>query len=441
MVAVATSPVLVGRSDELDLLARFWRGALDGAPKGIIVSGEAGLGKSRLLREFARGLGPEPVVAVGYCDQLGTLGTPFAPVREAMLALVDQFGEDVVRQRLGPGRLRDLSSLVPVLDADDEAPLRPGAVHTAVRDTLVLLSELRPILVVLEDVHWADAATLDLVRAVVSRFSKGRVVLALTCRDDEVPADNALGQFLSEFDRLSGVQRIDLQRLSAGQVAEQAAAILGPDHPHDALELARRSDGVPFLVEELVAAGDGPIPGSLRGVVLARYQQMSPRTRAVLREVAVGGGAVRHALLERVHDGGPQDLAMSLEEAVAAHVLVVREDDYVFRHELTQEAVADEVLPGERARLHRRYADELQQAGGEAAAIAHHRLALGANGVGALTPRERQVLALIAEGLTNRQIGRRLFISEKTASVHVSAILRKLGVASRTEAAVRAVAE
>lgn len=382
MCAAITSPVVIGRDDEMTLLRSLWRGALDGVPKGVIVSGEAGIGKSRLLREFARELGPDAVVATGYCDRLGTLGQPFAPIREAMLALITQLGMDEVRGHLTPSHLHDLSALLPELlpesdDATAPASHRAGAVHAAVRDALVLLSEIRPVLVVLEDLHWADAATLDLLRAVVSRFSTGRVLLSVTSRDDEAGPDNAFGQFLAEFDRLNEVLRIDLTRLTPGEVATLAMAIRGPDHGLDGSELARRSDGVPFLVEELLAVGDQALPGSLRGVVLARYHQASTRTREVLRELAVGGSTVPHPILEKVHGGDPDELGAALWEAFASHLVVARGAHYVFRHALTREAVDAEVPPWERSRLHQRYAQALEETDGDSAEIAHHRLALG----------------------------------------------------------------
>lgn len=137
---------------------------------------------------------------------------------------------------------------------------------------------------------------------------------------------------------------------------------------------------MPFLVEELIAVGNKPLPGSLRGVVLARYQQASTQTQAVLRELAIGGSTVPHPILEQVHDGDADRLAAALREAFANHIVVARGADYAFRHALTREAVVGEVLPWERSRLHQRYAEVLEGAGGDAAAIAYHRLALGVTG-------------------------------------------------------------
>lgn len=374
MTDATVSPVIVGRDWELAHLRDLFRASLGNVPRGVIIAGEAGIGKTRLLRDFAAGLGSDIAVAVGHCVGMGRFATPFEPVREALRDLVAAFGADTVSAVAGPVRLATLAALVPELDGGETERADREQLHEAVRDLLVGLSRITPVLVVLEDLQWADAATLDLLRAVMGRFRGGRLMLALSYRTDEVGRTDPLRPFLVELERMRHVFRIDLRRLSPEEIEAQVAHLRGPDHGVDVASLSRRSDGVPFLVEELVALDGHALPESLRDVVLARYHGVGRPTQAVLRMLAAGGVSVPHDLVEAVHDGDPSELEAALREAVEAHILSARDTSYAFRHALSQEAIEGELLPGESARFHARYAEELERAGGagSAAQIAHH---------------------------------------------------------------------
>ncbi|MEV7528472.1 ATP-binding protein [Agrococcus sediminis] len=378
MLSPATSATAVGRGRELAALRQAMAASLDGTPHGVVIAGEAGIGKSRLLDDFAAGL-DDVAVARGQCVALGSLPAPFAPLRGVLRDLVATFGADALLAADGPiGRL--LPAVLPEL-ADGGAPeISQEQLHDAVSLLLEHLSATAPLAVVVEDVHWADLPTLDLLRNLLHTLRRGRVLVVLSYRTDDVDRDGPLPAFLVEVDRARRVARIELSRLAPAEIAEQARLIRGDDLDPEALAaLVERSDGIPFYVEELLGLGPGrgpPMPATLRGVVLARYARLRPPTQGLLRTLAAGGMRVEHDLLEQVHRGDPEQLDAAMREAIAAHVLTADGTAYRFRHALTHEAVHDELLPGERRRIHARYAEALEHAGGagRAAEIAHHWL-------------------------------------------------------------------
>jgi DNA-binding NarL/FixJ family response regulator len=374
---------MVGRDRDLADLREAHLTTLSGAPRVVVVAGEAGIGKTRLLGEFLEGLDPEVVVARGQCVAMGSLGTPFAPVRGVIRDLVSRFGAETVLTAAGPaGRL--LSALLPEL-ATEGAPAEEVAqeqLHDIVGQLLLALSDRAPLVVLVEDAHWADVATVDLLRALVAGLRRGRVTAVLSYRSEDVGRSHPMRPFLLELDRDRQVLRLELTRLSTAEAAELAQLIRGelPD-PRDLALLVERSEGVPFFVEELLGLESlegGALPETLRELVLARYVRLDERTQAALRLIAAGGVSVDHDLLGRVHGGDPSDLDQSLRTAIAAQLLVTEGTSYTFRHALTQEAVHEELLPGERARFHARYAaalEELPHLAGSRAEVAHHWLA------------------------------------------------------------------
>lgn len=379
MLPPTTAPVMVGRDRELDVLRRLQASTRDGTPRGAVVSGEAGIGKTRLLGELVDSLEPDVVVARGQCVARGDLAPPFAPVRDVLRDLADHVGAEALTEAAG-----HLAALLPAVLpelADGPVPeIRPEQVSDLVSRLLRELSVKAPLLVVVEDVHWADTSTLDLLRELLHVFRRGRVQVVVTCRDDELGPDDPLRSFLAEASRARAVTTIQLERMDAEAVAEQVRAIrtTRPDDRELAM-LARRSDGIPFLVEELVAMSGGPdhvLPHNLHDLLLARYRRLSRPAQDVVRLLSVGGVRVPHELAERVAER-TETFEECLREAVVGRVLTVDGIAYAFRHALTQEAVYDEVLPGERLRLHSRYAEALgvlTPEPGRAAEIAHHQL-------------------------------------------------------------------
>jgi tetratricopeptide (TPR) repeat protein len=378
---VTISPGLVGRRAELDELRGALAAAAGGQQVTVLLGGEAGVGKTRLVTEFAREAEAGGArVVVGQCVPLGDVGLPFVPIAGAVRDLASQLGADQLLELAGPGR-DVLPSLVPELGAD-VGQVADGRVRLF-EVIAVLLERVavdRPLLLVIEDAHWADGSTLDLLRFVARALGSARVAIIVTYRSDEVHRTHPLRPFIAELDRIRTVRRIDVPRLTEDEVGEQLAGILGhrPAGPMVA-RVHRRSEGIPFFVEELARTEDdasSPLPDSLRDLLLVRVEHLSPAAQDVLRMLAVGGVRVEDAVLTAVAELDAVALETALREAVSANVIQVDGTAYAFRHALLREALHDDLLPGTHARLHARYAAVLEQrpdlmVRGSAAA-AHH---------------------------------------------------------------------
>ena len=403
MTATLTSPTFVGRTEELARLAAAGDRAAAGTPTAVLVGGEAGVGKTRLVGELvasARQAGA--TVLVGGCVELGGEGVPFAPLIEALRAYVrDPDGPELAR--LVPGRARaELARLLPEL-AGPAGPIGPG---TGIGDPpalggdagpwsdqgrlfellLVLLEGLsaeRLAVLVVEDLHWADRSTRDLLAFLVRNLRHGRLLLVMTYRSDELHRRHPLRPFLAELDRGRRAERLELARFGRDEVAAQLAGIQGGPAPAELIErIHARSDGNAFFVEELAATAagaDGELPPSLRDTLMARIELLAEPTQQVLGVAAAAGARVGHDLLAEVAGLPDDELLAGLREAVSAHVLLVDAGDgaYGFRHALVKEAVYAELLPGERTRLHARFAAALagRDGGGDpgvAAELAWH---------------------------------------------------------------------
>jgi ATP/maltotriose-dependent transcriptional regulator MalT len=372
----AVSPVFVGRQDELTLLTDALARADAGEPQALLLGGEAGGGKTRLLEEFlsaARGAGA--TTAVGGCLELGADGLPFAPFATALRGLHRSLGDSGMAAAVA-GREAELARLLP-----DLAP-SPGSAEAARAEafdeedgrarlfelTAQLLERLatgRTVVLALEDLHWADRSTRELLGYLYRSVQTSRLVLLATYRTDDIHRRHPLRPFLAELDRLRSVRRIELPRLSRTEVHAQIAGIQGvpePD-PEQARIIFERSDGNPFFVEELTAnCATCGISDSLRDLLLVRVEALPEHAQRVLRIAAQGGSAVEHALLADVCELPQEELLDALRAAVGANVLLPTDDGdgYRFRHALLREAVGEDLLPGEGAGLNRRYAQSLE---------------------------------------------------------------------------------
>jgi DNA-binding CsgD family transcriptional regulator/tetratricopeptide (TPR) repeat protein len=421
MTASLVSPVFVGRRTERTELLAAMRRAVDGTPEFVLVGGEAGVGKSRLVAELVTAAEEAGVrVLSGQCVQLGTDGLPFAPLVDALRVLARTMPREEFDRALGPAR-STLLRLLPNVDRgpDDDVVAPPVQGAQLLELVLGLLERLAaggPVLVVFEDLHWADQSTLELLAYLVRALRAVPVAVVGTFRSDELNRRHTLSPLLLAWDRARTVHRVDLACFDRAEVADQLAAILGREAESTLVDsVFRRSDGNPFLVEEMLgvvrAGGDAAaLPPSLRDVLLARVDGLAPSTRRVLSTAAVGGRWVSEQLLLTV--SGLDDAAAfaGLREAVDQHLLVV--DDagrgYTFRHALSRDAVYDDMLPGERVRLHAAYGEALSahpELGGDdpaavAADLAHHwyaaqdmRRALGASVHAAELARKRLAAA------------------------------------------------
>jgi DNA-binding CsgD family transcriptional regulator len=368
-----SSPVFVGRADELGDLVAAMAGARAGTPGLVLVGGEAGVGKSRLVAELSACANADgDRILAGQCVGFDEATIPLLPVIDALRGLGDG-GQDLLEARLAP-----MSAAGP-----------PAGLHPLVLDRLAAAAATAPILLVVEDIHWADRSTLELLAYLARRFGDERVLVVATYRSDEVDRRERVRRFLADVATAAHAQRLALDRLSRAQTREQLAGILGEAPPEPLLDAVfARSEGNPFFAEELVAAvGEGAegLPPTLRDMLLARIHALDPRAQSVVRIAAAGGRDVHHELLAAAAGLPEPDLSDTLRDAVREHVLVAVGDGYGFRHALFSEAAYGELLPGERARVHAAFAAALEArpdlAGGNtatvAAEIAHHWLRTG----------------------------------------------------------------
>jgi tetratricopeptide (TPR) repeat protein len=387
------SPVFVGRDAELAALTAALDAAIAGDPAVVVLSGEAGVGKTRLVEEAAeRASAAGARVLAGSCIEMGGEGLPFGPLAHAFRSLMRDTSPEELDAFVGPAR-SELAQVLPDLDPDSTprtTPLGDGGTARLLELVVGVVERLaadRPLMFVIEDLHWADRSTLDLVALLVRALHADRVLVVVSFRSDELHRTHPLRPLVTGWERVRAVQRIELERLGRAEVACQLEAILGePPTARLVDQVHERSEGNAFLVEEILGAvqsGADPdqLPLSLRDVLLARVERLDPSTQQLLRIAAAGGRAVSDRLLATVAGLEEADLDAALRDAIEHHVLVVDETErgYVFRHALTRDAIYGDTLPRERARIHTSYGEALSAdpalAGGNvavAAALALH---------------------------------------------------------------------
>jgi len=392
MSASVVSPVFVGRNGEMASLAAQMQRARSGDAAFALIGGEAGVGKTRLVDELAAQASDAGfMVLVGHCIELGAEGLPLAPLVDALRALARSAPADELAELLGPAR-RGLARLLPELDPEGSGVLpsdnvQPGQLLELMLGLIGRLGAARPVLLVLEDLHWADQSTLELLAFLVRSLREVRVLLVATYRSDEMHRRHPLRPLLISWERVRSVHRVELPRFGRDEVAAQLEAILAREAGPELVDLVcDRSGGNAFLVEELagtVRAGGDPadLPPSLRDVLLSRIDSLTAAAQLLLRAASVAGRQVPDRLLARVAGLDEAARFSALREAVESHLIVVDEagHGYAFRHALVRDAVYEEMLPGERARLHAAYGAALEGDPGltddEAAvpaALAHH---------------------------------------------------------------------
>jgi DNA-binding CsgD family transcriptional regulator/tetratricopeptide (TPR) repeat protein len=363
----ATTGHFVGRAAELARLHAAFEAARAGVSGTVLVGGEAGVGKSRLVSEFVQQVDACGALAlVGWCVELDGDAVPYAPIVAARRALGCAAGVDL--SNLLREHERELARLLPDLGTPPSMPehddgLARARLFEAVLSVLSRLSVDRPIVLVVEDMHWADCSTRDLFGFVARALRDARVLLVATYRTDDLTRGHPLRPLLGELGRLPGVERVDLERFCRAEVAEQLHGLFGWEaEPALVTEVFERSEGNAFFAEELgYALLDGCgrcLPESLRDLTLARIDRLPEVTRRVLRVAAGGSSCVDHDMLVRVSGLPDEDLTEALRPAFEANVVTSDRagTGYRFRHALTREFVHRELLPGERGRMHVRWA-------------------------------------------------------------------------------------
>jgi DNA-binding SARP family transcriptional activator len=392
-VPAAAGGALVGRAPELRRLQAAWSAARRGQRRTVLVAGEAGIGKTRLVTELATLAERDgAVVLAGRCDP--HLGVPHLPLREAVGRQLATYPSERLRALLGP-RPAELARFWPELAWRLPALAAPPALgpeadqyllFEALTGLLEAFAVSGPLLLLVDDVHGADEATLLLLRSLAQARRPPRLLCVLTYRNDERRPRAALTAALGDLVRAPGAELLTLGGLAAGEVAAMAAATtprpLGPGGPTLAQVLRERTGGNPFLVSELlrhlvetgaldaedvteVAAGPAAedVPESVRWVVGQRMARLGGPVEHVLGIAAVIGHQAELALLGRVADLGHDSLLSALDTAVGAGLLEERPGvggGYAFHHRIVRDLLYRKLPAGERARLHRRVGEALE---------------------------------------------------------------------------------
>jgi DNA-binding CsgD family transcriptional regulator len=386
-------PVLVGREGAIEVTRAMLDRARGGAGSVILIAGEAGIGKSRLLRETSaeardRGF----VVLKGACFEADRTA-PYAPLLDLVREFSATTSPAVVAHALAPAAaelVRAFPELASVFsDLPPLATLEPEherrRLFHAVAETAARLGHTQPVLLAIEDVHWGDEATLDLLLHLARRISAQPIALALSYRSDEVAPP--LERLLAELDRTRIATELNLARFTSAELTTMLAAIFDGGAPGGGFvaTIHALTEGNPFFVEEvlkaLVSAGDVArrADGAWHARPLARVQ--APRTaieavrrrlsalsvpaRDVASVAAVAGRRFDFALLQSLTGQDERALLGLIRELISAQLVTEESPDrFAFRHALTREAIVGELLARERAALHRAVADALERQGG-----------------------------------------------------------------------------
>jgi DNA-binding CsgD family transcriptional regulator/Tfp pilus assembly protein PilF len=398
-------PVLVGRAPHLEALARCLRHAVERRGQTLLVAGEAGIGKSRFLAAARERAAQEGMAVLeGHCFE-SHHSLPYAPLidllRSAAPAGPGGSSAEQLVEVFGPGApelVRILPELAPLVRDVAPEPEHPEQerhrLFRALLDGIGRLAAARPALVIVEDAHWSDDASLDFLAALARQVGTLPILLLISYRDDEVSP--ALSKLLAGLDRQRLAAELRLARLDRADVGEMLQSICGlrrPVRPELLDAIFSLTDGNPFFIEEvlrsLVAAGDLDlstpdgaaellplaqlrVPRSVRDAVQRRAEQLSEAGRQTLELAAVAGQRFDVELLLALSGDDEAVLLRSIKELLAAGLLVEESaDHFAFRHALTREAVRAGLLARERKALHRAIAEALEQAHGSDALEAH----------------------------------------------------------------------
>jgi len=392
-----SSPELVGRETEVSALAAALSAAEQADCRVMFVSGEAGVGKTRLLREAERQTRERGMIALhGECLELHGGELPYAPLVAALQGAHADLVEEALDSLPTSARL-EIGRLVPELLgershdqlATDPSQYAKGRLYEWLLRLIRCLAREAAVLLAIEDLHWSDDATRDFITYLTRNAAGLRLALIATYRSDELRRDGAdpdpMRRLVSELRRSGNVRLMTVERLGREDVMRQLDAILG--RPADQLLLENvyeRSQGNPFFVEELLDAGAGEagarLPDSLLDALLLRVEALPAESLRVVRALGVIGRPAHQELLASVLGVPEDELSAPLRTAVGRHVLHCRAEDdaFEFHHALVREAVTADLMPGERKALHAAIAQALQDSGpASPAELASHWEAAG----------------------------------------------------------------
>ncbi len=357
-------PVVVGRADELARLTELADRSVEEGARIVFVSGEAGIGKSTLIKRFSDDLADARwAVHTGHCIEYADRTLPFGPIVTIIRSLLTSLAEDA-DDVIGRHRA-DVAALLPELEPSgvDSASLTGDVdrLIDAISTVLIRAAEHRPMVLIIEDIHWADAATRDLISSVVHSLGTSRILMIVSERTGAVARGRAFHTWLAELRRFPNVETIGLEGLTRSALAEQAAAILGHEVDDAALsELEARTAGNAYFAHELLharRAGTTELPRSLADFLLSRTQRLTGDEQRVLQAMAVAGRPVSHRTLSEVLPD--LDMGSLTRQLYDASFIVIDGSDLAFGHALMREAILRNMLPFETEDLHRKLAEHI----------------------------------------------------------------------------------
>jgi DNA-binding SARP family transcriptional activator/tetratricopeptide (TPR) repeat protein len=406
-IVLAGDERFVGRVGERDRLVAAWDNAVRGRRSVVLVSGEPGIGKTRLAAEHARAVAAHGATVLwGRCDE--DLGFPYQPFLEPLRTYVRACSTEVLGALAGSGAA-DLARVVPevadrlglVVPVRAEPEADRYFMFEAVSAFLSAATASSPMLIVLDDLHWAGKPSLLLLRHLIRSSAPMAVMILGTYRDTELDRSHPLAEILADLRRDPAVERLVLRGLAHADVAHLLEATTGGELDAGASDLAaavhHETGGNPFFVGEMlrhlvetgtIASADGTtrlqvnhglgLPEGLREVITRRLSRLSPAANRALTVASVVGPTFSLRLIEAIGDTDPDELLDSLDEAVTAQVLVEdpdRRDCYTFGHALIRQTLLAELSAARRMRLHRRVGEALEAASdpdGQLDALAYH---------------------------------------------------------------------
>jgi DNA-binding SARP family transcriptional activator/class 3 adenylate cyclase len=429
--------LLAGREAELTQLARAWAKAERGRCQVMMVTGEPGIGKTRLVTEAARRAHHEGgIVLYGRCDE--GLGAPFRPMVEALRPVVAHLrGPELaaVASAAGPQLARLLPELESLVDRSAPTPIDSDVARVLLFDAVAAfvaaLGTRAPVLLALDDLQWADEASLLLLRHIVTRSQQVPVMVLATYRDTDVGPDHQLQALVADLRREDGFHRVALAGLDKPAVAALAAAA-DPDGEADqaafADDLLGRTSGNPFFIlqlirhfaeeseSEIVTSTEQRVPDSVREVISRRLSRLPARAGTVLRLAAVVGEDFDLPLLESVE--GTADELDAVEAAVAAGLVTeTTPNSFRFVHALVRQTLYAELSGPRRVRLHRAIGEGLAQSRSAPAADVARHLRAGA-AAGGLDDAIEWTFAAIQEAFTH--------LAREDVATHAAAALELL---------------
>jgi class 3 adenylate cyclase len=398
-------PVLVHRDDQLAILESALMSAHRGEGGLAVLSGEAGIGKTRLANELARlARQLDSAVLWGTCSE-AELSLPYLPFVEALGNYLDRQSSSAVGERLGPTR-NELSQLFPQL-ADGVPAVAPGdseqaklRLFEAIVCLLAIPADDQGLLLVIEDVHWADGSTRELLDHLARRIAGLRALVLITYRSDELHRRHPFVPTLQGWRRSGLAEVVELEPLAESGIAEMLQSILGPEPVDPELRdlMVERTEGNPFVLEEMlkeateggatlgpgsaeVAVQPATIPDTVRDTILLRLARLAPEHVGPLEAAAVLGRTFDYPTLVAVADSDEATVQSALAEAVAQQLVEEhpeRPGKYRWRHALTQEAIYTDTVTPRRQAIHACAADVLSKRAGTAPVdLAHHLLGAG----------------------------------------------------------------